>query len=82
MILGVTDRRPRRLIDRLRLRVGVEELEHEGHRVLVIRVPPRRAGLRIGVKGTYWIGVKGAIAWLAKDPARAPTRQVGPVGEE
>ena len=71
VILGVTDKKPRRvvgtqafhniertksgLIERLRLRLDVEELEREGRRVLVFHVPPRPVGVPIPVKGAYWM---------------------------
>lgn len=71
MILGVTDQLPRKvvstqafknlesvkalLIDRLRLRIEVEEILHPHGRVLVFQVPSRPPGLAIQYKGTYWM---------------------------
>ncbi|MBI3245528.1 MAG: putative DNA binding domain-containing protein [Deltaproteobacteria bacterium] len=71
MILGVTDKRPRRvvgsqafsdlertkagLIERLRLRVEVEEIQHPQGRVLVFQVPSRPIGMPIQYEGAYWM---------------------------
>ncbi|OQC41889.1 MAG: Divergent AAA domain protein [Acidobacteria bacterium ADurb.Bin051] len=71
MVLGVTDARPRTvvgtrafdpvertkagLIDRLRLRIDVDELAHPDGRVLVFHVPPRPIGYPIDYRGAYWM---------------------------
>ena len=71
MILGVTDKRPRTvvgsqafhdlertkagLIERLRLRVEVEEIQHPNGRVLVFQVPSRPIGMPIQYEGAYWM---------------------------
>lgn len=71
MILGVTNKRPRRvvgtsafstfqrvksgLIERLHLRIDVEEITHPEGRVLVFHVPPRPIGQPIQYKGAYWM---------------------------
>lgn len=71
MILGVTDRQPRTvvgsrafpdlertkagLIERLRLRLEVEEIQHPDGRVLVFQVPPRPIGVPIQYEGAYWM---------------------------
>jgi ATP-dependent DNA helicase RecG len=71
IILGVTDKRPRRvvgaqafkelqrtktgLIDRLRLRIEAEELSHADGRVLVFTVPARPVGVPLEYKGAYWM---------------------------
>jgi len=71
MILGVTDQPPRRvvgsqafqdlertkggLIERLRLRVDVEELRHPNGRVLVFHVPSRPIGMPLQYAGAYWM---------------------------
>lgn len=71
MILGVTDKVPRivvgsqvfqdlertkaGLIERLRLRVDVEELRHPDGRVLVFQVPSRAIGMPIQYEGAYWM---------------------------
>ena len=69
MILGVTDRPPRKvvgtgafdnlgrtkagLIERLELRIDVDEIAHRDGRVLVFRVPSRPTGVPIEYKGAY-----------------------------
>ena len=71
MILGVTDKRPRTvvgsrafsdlerrkagLIERLRLRVDVEEIYHPDGRVLVFQIPRRPIGVPMEYKGAYWM---------------------------
>jgi ATP-dependent DNA helicase RecG len=71
ILFGVTDRRPRKivgstafrdlqqtkmgLIERLRLRVDVSEVEQPEGRVLVFEVPSRPLGVPIQYKGAYWM---------------------------
>jgi len=71
MILGVTDKLPRAvvgsrafpnlertkagLIERLQLRVDVEEIQHPNGRVLVFQIPTRPIGVAIQHKGAYWM---------------------------
>ncbi|MDE2743308.1 MAG: putative DNA binding domain-containing protein [Gemmatimonadota bacterium] len=71
MILGVTDKLPRAvvgsrafpnlertkagLIERLQLRVDVEEIQHPNGRVLVFQIPTRPIGVPIQHKGAYWM---------------------------
>ncbi|MCB9741539.1 MAG: putative DNA binding domain-containing protein [Alphaproteobacteria bacterium] len=71
LVLGVTDRAPRRvvgtqaflswsklarlLLEKLRLRVHFHELAHPDGRVLVLAVPPRPVGLPLAVDGVYWM---------------------------
>jgi len=71
MILGVTDKLPRTvvgsqvfahlertkagLIERLRLRVDVEEIQHPDGRVLVLQVPSRPIGMPLQYEGAYWM---------------------------
>ena len=71
MILGVTDKKPRRvvgtqafenlertkvgLLERLNLRVTVDALSHPDGRVLVFSVPSRPIAMPIQYKGAYWM---------------------------
>ncbi len=71
MILGITDKLPRTvvgsqafldlertkasLIERLRLRVEVEEIQHPNGRVLVFQIPTRPIGVPMQYKGAYWM---------------------------
>jgi len=71
MILGVTDKRPRKivgtkafldlertkagLLERLHLRFFVEEIHHPQGRVIVVEVPSRPIGMPVQDKGAYWM---------------------------
>lgn len=71
MVLGVSDKPPRQvvgtaaftnlertkagLLERLHLRIFVEELAHPLGRVLVFEVPSRPIGMPVQYKGTYWM---------------------------
>lgn len=71
VILGVTDKRPRRvvgtnafqaiertaagLVERLHLRVEVEEFPHPDGRMVIFHVPSRPVGMPIQYKGAYWM---------------------------
>lgn len=71
MILGVTDRLPRQvvgtaafenvertkagLLERLHLRIFVEEVAHSDGRVLIFDVPSRPIGMPVQHKGIYWM---------------------------
>lgn len=83
MILGVTDRRPRRvvgtaacgnlekttkdLLDRLRLRIEATELTHPDGRVVVFAVPPRPIGMPIAVDGAYWMRSGESLVAMTPD---------------
>lgn len=71
IVLGVTDKRPRRvvgsqefkelertkagLVERLRLRIEADAIAHPDGRVVVFDVPPRPVGFPIQYKGAYWM---------------------------
>lgn len=71
MILGVTDKLPRKivgtkafqkiertkadLIERLHLRINVDEISHSDGRVLVFNIPTRPPGMAVEYKGAYWM---------------------------
>ncbi|AUX26690.1 hypothetical protein SOCEGT47_072600 [Sorangium cellulosum] len=71
IVLGVTDRRPRKvvgsnafldlartkqgLIERLRLRIEALEIRHPDGRVVAFEVPPRPVGVPIQAAGAYWM---------------------------
>jgi ATP-dependent DNA helicase RecG len=83
IVLGVTDKRPRRvvgsavftdlartkagLIERLHLRVEGEELAHPDGRVLVFTVPSRPLGMPIPVEGAYWMRSGEDLAPMTPD---------------
>lgn len=71
IVLGVTDKRPRKvvgsralknlertkagLVERLHIRVDAEEIGHPEGRVLVFHVPARPIGTAIQFEGAYWM---------------------------
>ncbi len=86
MILGVTDKPPRKvvgsrafpdidraktgLIERLRLRIDAEEVQHRGRRILVFQVPPRPLGVPLQYKGAYWMRGGDALVPMTQDKLR------------
>jgi len=83
MVLGVTDALPRRvvgtrafdsiertkagLIERLRLRIDVDELAHPDGRVVVFHVPSRPLGYPIAYNGAYWMRGGEALVPMTPD---------------
>ena len=55
------------LIERLRLRFDVEEIQHPNGRVLVFQVPPRPIGMPIQYKGAYWMRGGEALVPMTPD---------------
>jgi ATP-dependent DNA helicase RecG len=86
IILGVTDRPPRRvvgsaafddlertkagLIERLRLRIDAGAIRHPGGRVVVFTVPSRPIGLPVPVEGAYWMRAGEDLAPMTPDMLR------------
>jgi predicted HTH transcriptional regulator len=86
IVLGVTDRRPRRVvgsaafenlertkagpIERLRLKVEATELTHPDGRVLVFTVPARPLGVPISVDGAYWMRAGEDLVPMTPDMLR------------
>lgn len=83
MVLGVTDKVPRRVVgtkafdvpertvagihDRLHLKVTCDEVAHPGGRVLVFHVPSRPVGQPIHYKGRYLMRAGEEIAPMSPD---------------
>lgn len=83
LVLGVTDKRPRRvvgsrafldlgatkhqLVDRLRLRIEAEALAHPDGRVVVFWVPGRPIGSPIPVDGAYLMRSGGSLDAMTPD---------------
>ena len=83
MILGVTDKLPRAvvgsrafpdlertkagLIERLRLRVEVEEIQRPNGRVLVFQIPTRPIGVPMQYEGAYWMRGGEALVPMTPD---------------
>ncbi len=94
MLLGVTDKPPRRivgsqaftdiertkagLVDRLRLRINVEEIHHNDGRVLVFMVPSRPLGVPISYKGAYWMRSGENLAPMTSDLLKRIFEESGP----
>ena len=94
MILGVTDKPPRtvvgsqafrnleqtkvRLINRLRLRLDVEEIRHPDGRVLVFQVPPRPIGVPLEDQGAYWMRGGESLIPMTQDQLRRIFIETGP----
>jgi ATP-dependent DNA helicase RecG len=86
VVLGVTDRRPRRvvgssafenlertkagLIERLRLRIEAAEISHPDGRVVVFTAPPRPLGIPISFEGAYWMRAGEDLAPMTADMLR------------
>ena len=94
MILGVTDKQPRKvvgtqifpdlektkagLIERLRLRMDVEEIQHPNGRVLVFQVPSRPIGMPMQYKGAYWMRGGEALIPMTPDLLQRIFAESGP----
>ena len=86
IVLGVTDKRPRRvvgssvfpdlertkagLIDRLRLRIDAAEVAHPDGRVVVFTAPSRPIGVPIAIEGAYWMRAGEDLAPMTPDMLR------------
>ena len=94
MVLGVTDKRPRRIVgtqafedpgrteaglhQRLGHRIPVEELLLPEGRVLVVHVPPRLPGTAWNVDGSYFKRAGDDLTPLADHELRAMFAETGP----
>jgi len=94
MILGVTDKMPRRVVstqafrnldrtkggltDRLRLRIDVEEINHPNGRVLVFHVPSRPIGTPVHYEGRYFMRSGGNLAPMLPDVLKRIFDEAGP----
>lgn len=83
IVLGVTDRRPRKvvgthafedlertklgLVERLHLRVDAHGLQHPDGRVLVFDVPSRPVGTPIQYEGAYWMRSGQSLVPMTSD---------------
>lgn len=94
IILGVTDKRPRRvvsskafeilprteqgIVDRIHLKVIAEEIMHPDGRVVIFHVPPRPLGLPVQDKGTYWMRAGDELTGMTPDMLRTIFVEAGP----
>ncbi len=86
IILGVTDKPPRQvvgsrafsnlertksgLIERLHLRIEVEEVNHPDGPVVIVHVPPHPIGVPISFEGAYWMRAGDSLAPMTADMLR------------
>jgi len=86
LVLGVTDRRPRRVVGTsafpnvtekaeqlfraLGFRVDIEELDHRDGRVVVFRIPARPRGTAYELEGRYLMRSGGALVPMSEDRLR------------
>lgn len=94
IVLGVTDKLPRRvlgsrafaelertragLFQQLRLRIDAAAVPHPDGRVLVFEVPSRPLGLPIQYKGAYWMRSGDGIVPMSPDRLKRIFDEVGP----
>ena len=92
-VLGVTDRRPRRivgtrafeqpertrvgLIERLHLNIDFSVLKHSDGRVLVFHVPSRPLGTPVKYKGIYWQRQGDSLVPMSEDRLREIFAEAG-----
>jgi len=94
MVLGVTDKKPRRvvgcnafvqpartvggLVEKLRLKIECEEIQHPDGRMLVFHVPSRPLGMPIEVGGTYWMRAGETLRPMTQDELKRIFLEAGP----
>jgi len=94
MVLGVTDKRPRKvvgtksfenlertkagLLERLHLRISVDEVHHPHGRIIVFEVPPRPIGMAIQYKGAYWMRSGEDLVPMTPDMLKRIFEESGP----
>ena len=94
IVLGVTDKRPRRvvgslafadlertkagLIEKLHLRIEAGEIAHPDGRVLVFTAPSRPIGVPVAVEGAYWMRAGEELAPMTPDMLAASSRRPAP----
>jgi ATP-dependent DNA helicase RecG len=94
IILGVTDKKPRRVVgtaaflepqrtekglfDRLHHRIEVEEFPHPDGRVVIVHVPSRLPGTVWQYKGCRWMRSGDALVPMSDDVLKAIYAETGP----
>lgn len=94
MLLGVTDKPPRRvvgtqafmelertkagLIERLRLRIEANDISHPDGRVILFDIPARPLGMPISYKGAYWMRGGEDLAPMTPDRLKQIFDETGP----
>lgn len=93
-ILGVTDKRPRvvvgtaafeeparavaGLVERLRLKIECEEVQHQGKRVLIFHIPSRPLGMAIEAEGAYLMRAGETLRAMTQDELTRIVLEAGP----
>jgi len=93
VILGVTDKRPRRIVgtrafhqpecarrslmEKIHLRIDVLEITHPEGRVLVFDVPSRPIGTAIKYGGVYWSRKTDSLVPMDEDQLRVVFEEIG-----
>jgi len=94
LILGVTDKAPRkvvgsqaffnrgeitaRVLEVLKIRVELQELDHPDGRVVVIRIPSRPIGTPLHYEGTYLMRAGGDLVPMSQDQLKRIFAEGGP----
>lgn len=94
IILGVSDKRPRRvtgsqafedigrteagLFERLRHRLILEEYWHDGKRILIVHVPGRLPGAAWQYRGAFWMRAGEALVPMTDEQLRRIHDETGP----
>ena len=94
LVLGVTDKHPRRvvgtsafpnlgktgnqLLDRLHLRIETDEIQHPEGRVVILTIPSRPLGRPIEYKGAYWMRSGESLVPMTPEFQVRPCGTIGP----
>jgi ATP-dependent DNA helicase RecG len=94
IVLGVTDKRPRRVVgtrafpepgrteaglfERLGHRISIEEYRQDGKRVLIVHVPSRLPGTAWQDRGTFWMRAGDALVPMSDERLRRIHNETGP----
>jgi ATP-dependent DNA helicase RecG len=94
IVLGVTDKRPRKIVgtsafpepgrteagffEQLRQRIPIEEYLQEGKRVLIVNVPGRLPGTALQYKGAYLMRAGDSLVSMTDDHLRRIHEETGP----
>ena len=93
IVLGVTDKRPRKIVgtaafpepgrteaglfERLRQRIPIQEHLQEGKRVLIVNVPGRLPGTALQYKGAYLMRAGDSLVEMTDDQLRRIHEETG-----
>ena len=94
IVLGVSDKRPRKVIgtrsfaepgrteaglfEHLHQRISVEEYFHDGKRVLLVHIPARLPGTAWQYRGSFWMRTGEALVPMSDDQLRRIHEETGP----